>query len=139
MKANLFYSVLLLVVVFAVSSCKKDEQSLKSPELLLEGNYDGMTSLNLAQKTLKISGKIAPESAVNNKISIKVTTNEDPVGFEFIADLTDGDVVDGKIKYLYKSFSTTISAANHTDAAAKYIKVASTTDNIKIVVGNGLY
>lgn len=138
MKRYLVYSVLLLVAVSVFSSCKKDEMSLKAPELILKGDYNGVTTLNLSQNKLSISGKLVPESAVDNKISIKVTSNADTVGFEFTAKLSDGDVVDGKTRYLFKKFSENIYAANHTNATAKYIKVASTTDIIKVVVGSNI-
>lgn len=131
-------SVFFLAAVLMFSSCKKDEMSILNPELTLSGTDNTPFKLNYSEPQLDISGKIAPEDAVNNQITVKVTSKADPVGFELTYDLTDGDYVDGKTKYLYKSFFGTIYAANHTDADKKYIKVGETDGEITVTVGDNL-
>lgn len=131
-------SVFFLAAVLMFSSCKKDEMSILNPELKLSGTDNTPFKLNYSEPQLNISGKIAPEDAVNNQITVKVTSKADPVGFELTYDLTDGDYVDGKTKYLYKSFSGTIYAANHTDVDSKYIKVGTDDAKITVTVGDNL-
>ncbi len=138
MRKLLKISVLLMVVVLTFSSCKKDEMSIEKSELALSGKDDINLKLNYYQPDLEIRGKIAPEDAVDGKVTIKVTSDADPTGFEFTLDLTDGSYVDGKTKYLYKSFYGTIYAANHTDADGKRIKVGATDGKITVTVGNNL-
>jgi hypothetical protein len=131
-------SVFFLAAVLMFSSCKKDEMSIENAELTLSGTDDTPFKLNYYQPSLDISGKIKPEDAVNNQITIKVTSKADPTGFEVTYDLTDGDYVDGKTKYLYKNFYGLIFVANYTDADKKYIKVGETDAEITVTVGDNL-
>ena len=129
---------MLLAIVLTFSSCKKDEMSIENAELTLSGTEDTPFKLNYYQPDLDVSGKIAPEDAVNNQVTIKVTSIADPTGFELTLDLRDGDYVDGSVKYIFKSFYAAIFAANHTDADLKYIKVGETGGEITVTVGDNL-
>lgn len=136
MKNVIKISVFVFAFILMLASCKKEEMSLANPVLDL-GDSD-LAALNLYDNDLSISGKVAPEDASDGTIKIKITSTADPTGFEFTEDCKDGDLTEGDTKYLYKSFYTTISAANETDAAKKRIKVAETGDNITVTIGDNI-
>jgi len=138
MKRLTITTLLTLTVVFLLSSCKKDELSIKNNELDLHSSKSGITVLNIQNNELQVQGKLKPEDAPNNTIDIQVTSNADPVGFTFTVTLTSGSYTEGKNKYLYKSFSGIVSAANYTDSERKRIKVSPSGDDIKVTVGNNL-
>lgn len=131
-------ALILFVALFSITSCKKDEEDLKNSEMDLTAKYDGVWTLNLYQNQLDIRGKIAPKDAPSSQIELRITSNADPVGFAFTANLTNSDFTEGKVKYLYKSLNTSVTGGNFTDAARKIIKVDSTGDHIEVTLGNNL-
>lgn len=135
MKNLIKFTTIIFALVLMFSSCKKEEMSLLNPELSLSGDD---TKLTIVEKQLSINGKIAPEDAVDGKITLKITSQADPTGFEISLDLSDGDFTDSGVKYLYKSFVSSVYASNHTSADSKMIKVAETGDIIKVTVGSDI-
>lgn len=131
-------ALILLISLFAITSCKKDEQDLKNSEMDLTNDYKYVSVLNLYQNQLDIRGKIAPNHATNSQIEVKITSKADPIGFTFMANLSDRDFTEGKVRYLYKDLYTSVTAGNFTDAGRKIIKVDPTGDNIEVTLGNNL-
>ncbi len=138
MKNVLKISIVLLALIMTFSSCKKEEMSIQNPELTLTPENDNTYKLNYYQDQLSISGKIAPENVENDEVTVKVTSETDPTGFEFTVSTTDRNYTEDKTKYLYKSFSTNVFAANHTDAELRRIKVAETNGKITITIGDDI-
>ncbi len=131
-------ALILFITLFSITSCKKDEEDLKYSDMDLVAEYNGVWTLNLYQNELDIRGKIAPKDAPSSQIELRITSNADPVGFKFTANLTNSDFTEGKVKYLYKNLNTSVTAGNFTDANRKIIKVDSTGDHIAVSLGNNL-
>lgn len=138
MKNTIKISILLLSVILAFSSCKKEEMSIQNPELSISGDNIEAGTLNFYQDELSISGKLAPEDVTNNEVTIKVTSDADPTGFEFTVTTSDRDFTEDNVKYLYKSLSSNVYAANRTDADSKRIKVGETNGEITITIGDNI-
>lgn len=130
---------LLTVAIAAIfSSCKKDEQSIETPILVLTNSNTNLTSLYPGFESLQYDLQVAPEDAVDGKITIKITTDADPTGFELELTTSAGEYVEGKVKYQYARATGIVYAGNHTNADAKRIKVNEAGDEIVIVAGNNI-
>lgn len=138
MKKITFIIGVTIATAVIFSSCKKEEQSIEKAVLDVENNITGTNTLTTSYETMSFDGQVAPEDVTGGKITIKVTSNADPAGFEMQVSTTAGDYVEGKTRYLYERFTGLINAANHTDADAERIKVAPAGDVIKIVVGDNI-
>lgn len=138
MKRKIAYFLILSAIVAATTtSCKKDEKDIESPELTVKGDKD-INALNLYQNTLEVSGKVAPDDASGDQITVKITSNADPTGFEASVNVSEGSYTEGKNKYVFKSFNTNFFAANKTDASKKRIKVDANGDVVKVMLGNNI-
>ena len=129
-------TALLLMAVF--SSCKKDEQSIDKPILVLEQGSTSLSALRPGFDQLNYDLQVAPEDVNNGKVTIKVTSDADPLGFSFEASTTASSYVEGKIKFLLERATGIVYAGNHTDATAKRIKVDPAGDEIEITIGNNV-
>ncbi|MDD3859949.1 MAG: hypothetical protein PHW83_07110 [Bacteroidales bacterium] len=130
---------LLTVAIAAIfSSCKKDEQSIETPILVLTNSNTNLTSLYPGFESLQYDLQVAPEDAVDGKITIKITTDADPTGFELELTTSAGEYVEGKVKYQYARATGIVYVGNHTNAEAKRIKVDPTGDEIVITAGNNV-
>lgn len=132
-----YFLILSAFIAVTFTSCKKDEKGIENPELTLKGNRD-ISILNLYQNTIEVSGRVSPDDVSGDQITIKITSNADPTGFEISLNLSEGSYTEGKNKYVYKSFSASVNAANKTDAEKKRIKVNADGDVIKVVLGNNI-
>lgn len=129
-------ATLALAAIF--NSCKKDEQSIETPILVLSNSNTNLTALYPGFESLQFDVQVAPEDVVDGKITLKFTTDADPTGIEIVATTTAGEYVDGKIKYQFARATGIIYVGNHTDAAAKRIKVDPTGDELVVTAGNNV-
>lgn len=127
-----------LMLAAAFSSCKKEEQSIEKPILNLNNNNEKLSALYPGFESLHYDLQLAPEDVIDGKISLKITTDADPTGFEIEATTVAADYVDGKIRYQYVRATGVLYAGNHTNADAKRIKVNEAGDEIVIVAGNNI-
>lgn len=123
---NLFFGVMMIL---ALISCKKEEKSITNSELILKPTKD--IHLNLYNNDFQVEGKI-PNDFSESKITLHITSNADSIGFRTSLNLKNESYTEGKYKYLLKTFNTKIYAANYTDSINRYIKVAPTSDVIKV-------
>jgi hypothetical protein len=133
---SILMATLVLVAIF--SSCKKEEQSIETPILELSNSNTSLTALYPGFEGLQYDIQVAPEDVIDGKITINITTDADPTGFELELTTTSGEYVDGKIKYQYSRAFGEIKIGNHTDATAKRIKVDPSGDEVVITVGNNI-
>ena len=142
MKKFYFINLLVLSLLIGLSSCKKEEVSLEEPELSITNNSNRdwvpSNAVILGFNEMYISGKLAPEDVTNDEVIVKISSNADPEGFEITLPTTFSSQNEGKIKYLFHRFSGTVSAANHTDAEKKKIKVSEYGDTISITIGDDI-
>lgn len=131
--------LLILVVSFIMLfSCKKDKENLRNSEMSLSANYSGLWRLNLIQNELSIRGKIAPSIAPQNQIEVKISSNADPIGFIISANLSDSEISEDNVTFLYKDLNEIVTAGNFSDKRRKIIKVNPEGDEIQVMVGNNL-
>lgn len=126
----------ILICMSIFTSCKKEKFDLKTSNMELSSEYDGVQVLNLYQNELTIRGKLSPKDISASQIEIKITSDADPNGFVFNVNLSDRELKEGGNVFLYKDLYTIVSAGNFTDASRKIIKVNPDGDNINVSLNN---
>lgn len=138
MKKLTFFILVTLALSAIFSSCKKDEQSIETPILVLSNSNTALTALYPGFESLQYDLQVAPEDVVDGKITLKITTNADTIGFEFEVNTTAGNYTEGKIRYLYARATGLVKVGNHSDSTNKMIKVNPTGDELVIEAGNNI-
>lgn len=140
MKRNLILIGIAIAATVAFSSCKEKEESSVAENTVdvIIDNDENRSTLSMYDNSFKVDARLIPDG-LEDSVEVKITSNADPEGFTTTVKLTDGDYVEGKIKYLYKKFYKDFDVALFTDADRKTIMVGSQGDIVKIDIGNGLH
>lgn len=138
MKLRNLIGLTIFSLIIVLGACKKEDESIKEPELELSNNYSEETRLTTSNPDLDITGRVAPEDVSNMEITIRITSNADPDGIEVIRNLQSGSYTEGKVRYNYLSFFDQIHVANHTDESKRRIKVSELGDTLRVIVGDNI-
>lgn len=140
MKRKMILIGAVLAIGFAFASCgEKEEMGVEENTVdVLIDNDENRSSLNLYDNEFSVDARLIPDG-LDSVVDVKITSNADPTGFTQSVNLTDGNYVDGKIKYLYKRFNKSFSVGLFTDAERKLIKVGADGDIVTINIGDGLH
>ncbi len=140
MKRNLILIGIAIAATVAFSSCK-DKEEMSTEESIVDvviDNDKDRASLNMTDNDFTVDARLIPDG-LDSVVNIKITSNADPVGFTYQADLDDGNYVEGKIRYLYKRCYDNFQVAMFTDAEREAIKVNGQGDIITIDIADGLH
>lgn len=138
MKKTVFIICTIAFFALVLNSCKKEEQSIEEPTLELTNSTSSLTALYPGYEQLHYDFMVAPEDVTDGKITVKVTSDGDPIGFSFEVTTTASSYTEGKNRFLYQRATGIVYAANHTDADAKKIKVDPLGDDVVITIGNNV-
>ena len=140
MKRKMILIGAVLAIGFAFASCgEKEEMGVEENTVdVLIDNDENRSSLNLYDNEFTVDARLIPDG-LDSVVDVKITSNADPTGFTQSVKLTDGNYVDGKIKYLYKRFNELFSVGLFTDAERELIKVGADGDIVTINIGDGLH
>ncbi len=139
MKRNLILIGVIISAAIAFTSCgEKEELSVEESivDIVIDNNEDRST-LSMYENEFTIDARLIPDG-LDSIVNVKITSNADPVGFVYQADLDDGSYVDGKIRYMYKRFYDLFQVALFTDVEREAIKVNGQGDVVTIDIADGL-
>ncbi|MBN2891717.1 MAG: hypothetical protein JXL97_07610 [Bacteroidales bacterium] len=138
MKNLLKFSFLLLAVLVAFSSCKKDKIDVNSePSMSLSQDDNELTTLNMTDNELEIYGVVAPDFD-GDQVEIKIITNAHPEGIIKTLDLSDEKTVEKDDEIIhFRSFAYDFKIAYFDDDTRDLIKIAADETEITVQVNDG--
>lgn len=139
MKRNLILIGVVIFAAFAFTSCtEKEELSIEesSIDVLIDNNYD-QNSLTLYENDFTVNAKLIPDG-LGSIVDVKISSNADPVGFTYQANISDASYDDGNNRYLYKKLYDNFKVAMFTDVEREAIMVDGQGDVVTVDIADGL-